>query len=1477
MKTRRVGNLAILLCLLFGSFLPIFSSPLTPSSVTVAGSLQSELGCPGDWQPNCATTHMVAGADGIYRLTANLPAGSYEYKVAINDDWAENYGKNAAPNGANIVLNHGGGSITFYYSHDTHWITDNKTATIASAPGSYQSEIGCAGDWQPNCLKSWLQDIDGDGLYTFETTAIPAGNYEFKVAINEDWAENYGQGGAPGGSNLTFTVAVAGTKVVFSFNAATKIIGVSTGRGLDNNVEFDGLGHNSQDSLYRQPFGAVNPNTPIKLRFRTFAGDVSGVRARLFYTATGQEFFQGMQPVAKGVACYETRLANDTCDWWETSYTPAKIGTIYYRFLITDGTRTAYYADDRFKDGGVGEPTATLIDNSYVVTVYDPAFKPIPWMQSAVIYQIFPDRFRNGEKSNDPKGTEPRYNYPGASPDAANDKIINKDWGSLPEGYCRKYDAPLQACTEQPRGRDYYGGDLKGVTQKLNYLEGLGVNVLYFNPIFDAGSNHSYDTQDYMKIDPFFGTEKDWDQLVEQAARRDIKIVLDGVFNHVSSDSSYFDRYSHFGTLGACESVSSPYREWFYFRPLAGGPCAGPAGPNTMTYDAWFGFDSLPVLNKNNQQVRDFVYEGNNNVTQYWLKNGAAGWRLDVMGDGSFPDEFWQEFRTAVKKTDKNATIIGELWKKEEILPKIHGDMADTTMNYRFRNAVLGFFGTVDDKGFADDGQTDQPPSMFARKLNSVREDYPDAVYYTLMNIMDSHDTKRILWSLTPGKSNREEKELNAANLAKGKQRLKLATLVQMTIPGAPTIYYGDEVALNGDDDPDDRRSFPWCTGDNEGYRGACGDQDMLAHYRKLISARKQLPELTKGDLKFLLLDDANRTMAYGMRQPNNNNLSIVAINRNETSSKTLQIPLTGYLRNGVRFTDGLTNQTVTSANGFLTVTLPPLGGTLLFAQQGQDLVGPNQTATVTAVAGNGKVNLSWTAVGGSTKYNLYRTQVSGGGYQLVATVTGTSYEDSGLANGKRYYYAVRGLDNAGNEGKISADAGATPSFPIGYAVLQFPKTLSHTKGISPTPDIYGQIYVGGLTDAGGSADSIIAQVGFGATGSDAATWDSWVGMSFNTKAGNNYEYKASLTPEVVGVFDLLVRFSTDGGLTWSYGDQDGFFPGEPGTDLPGVLTVLASSDTTPPSAPGNLRVADWSAGFIKIAWDAVGDAAQYRIYRSNTAGVYDFSKPLAKVPAGTSEYRDEAVGNGTTYFYVVRALDGALNASVNSNEVSRKAEPKLVAVTFRVSVPAETPSSDTVYMPGNIDLLGPWNPGKQALVNKGGGIWEVTLNILDGTLLEYKYTRGSWDRVEWWGSIVSTANRSVSISYGTNGTQLVDNTARDFGTGADALKGVQYWRDPLVASKSASASGVSVNFSQPIQPLAAGNFAGSISVTNGGGAAVAGSVSPGSGTVSTLSWTPGAPLAAGTYTVTVKDVRSNLGGDSVPIQTNYTFTFSVP
>ena len=253
-----ISNLILILSMLLSSFLSLKPTELVkadhtsnPSNVTVAGSLQSELGCSGDWQADCASTHLSYDAnDDVWQGTWTVPSGSYEYKAPLNDSWDENYGLHAELNGANIPLTADGSSVKFYYDHKSHWITDNKNSVIAVAPGSFQSELGCSGDWDPTCLRSWLQDPDGDGIYSFETSALPAGNYDAKVALNESWDVNYGAGGVQNGDNIPFSVPGSGYVVTFSYNSTTHVLSinvVSTGPSPDNNVEWDGLRHDSRD------------------------------------------------------------------------------------------------------------------------------------------------------------------------------------------------------------------------------------------------------------------------------------------------------------------------------------------------------------------------------------------------------------------------------------------------------------------------------------------------------------------------------------------------------------------------------------------------------------------------------------------------------------------------------------------------------------------------------------------------------------------------------------------------------------------------------------------------------------------------------------------------------------------------------------------------------------------------------------------------------------------------------------------------------------------------------------------------------------------------------------------------------------------------------------------------------------------------------------------------------------------------------
>jgi glycosidase len=1477
-----VGSVILLGALVpAGSPLPVLASHTpAPTAVTIAGSLQSELGCSGDWQPDCVTTHLTYDAsDEVWQGTFSVPTGSWEYKAPLNNAWDENYGLHGVANGPNVPLTLGAQtSVKFYYDHETHWVTDNVGSVIAVAPGSFQSELGCPGDWQPDCLRSWLEDVDGDGTYTFETTAIPAGDYETKVALNESWDVNYGAGGVQDGPNIPFTVPAAGSTTMFSYDSTTHVLTVSSvgpgGHAHDNNVEWDGLRHDSRDTLYRTPGGAVSAGTGVILRLRTFHDDVTAVGARIFSLRTGGAQVVPMKLAASDVGCAQASLAADSCDYWQASVPgalAAQPDNLWYRFVVTDGTDTDYYGDDTAAlDGGLGRASDDAVDQSWALMQYVPGFTAPSWAKDAVIYQIFPDRFRNGRKDNDPKTGDVRYDEP----------VIKLGWGTLPEGYCRGYAVPDAACPnrfdpgatgrEGPRGRDYMGGDLKGVDQQIDYLASLGVNAIYFNPIFDAASNHSYDTQDYKHIDPYFGNQKDFDNLVKHAKSVGIRVILDGVFNHMSSDSPLFDRYHHYATVGACEATSSPYRTWFIFHEVGAGngKCAGANGPLSADYDGWFGFDSIPVLLKTQAAVQAYFLTAPNSIAKQWILAGASGWRLDVSGDPSFPNGYWESFRSVVKAANPQALTISETWQKDStLLRMVRGDRLDTTMNYRFRDAVLGFLAPqdFDPKGFADSGHAIEP-STFLSRLASAREDYSDATYYSLMNLLDSHDTERLLWTLTPGPDTPANKEANPASVAAGKARLRLASLIQFTVPGAPTVYYGDEVGMTGDDDPDDRRTYPWAD------LGGSPDTALFGHYQSLAALRRSVPALTVGDFRVLLADDAADVGAYGRKS--GSSAAIVVLNRS-ASSQAVHVPTGGYLRDGVVFSQRFPagGPSATSASGELVVTVPALSGLVLVANAVQDLVGPAAPTSLVATAGDGVVDLAWSAPAGASSYHVYRSPVTGGGYELMGTTSTTAFNDTSVRNGTRYFYVVRALDAAGNEGAPSNEAAATPSFPVGYAVLQWPKETSITRG-QTTETIYGQVYVAGLTDSGAPASAIRASVGFGAKGSDPAGWTTWRAMTINAGClcGNNYEYQGTLRPADVGVFDLLVRFSTDGGLTWTYGDQDGFFEGESGTDWPGVLTVYPSDDTTPPAAPTNLHVTDWATAFIELAWTAPADpdVAEYGIHRSEDGGPFEL---LATIAASSTSYRDESVASGTTYGYRVTAIDGSLNESGPSNAVSQKAEPKLVDVTFRVRVPASTPAGDTVYIPGSIDLLGPWDPAKQPLVNKGGGIWEVKLAILDGTAVEYKYTRGAWERVEWWGTIVSTANRHVTIAYGSGGTQLVDDTSTDWGSGPDDHKAVQYWRDPLVVTATGGALGAVVTFERNIQPEAS-DYSTSV-VVRLGATTIGGTVAETSDGV--LTWTPSTALAAGTYNVTVFHVKSDLGGDSVSMEAPYLYSFTVP
>jgi glycosidase len=1349
-----------------------------PSSVTIAGDLQSEIGCAGDWDPACAAAHLAYdGDDTVWQGSFALPAGSYQYKAALNDSWTENYGLHAISGGDNIPLNLGANrAVKFYYDHGTHWITDNVSSVIATVPGDFQSELGCPGDWDPGCLRSWLQDPDGDGIYRFETTALPAGNYEAKATINESWDENYGQGGVQNGANIPFSVPVTGAIVKFRYDSATHVLSILAGHSQNNDVEWAGLYHDSRDLLYRTPGGAVPAGTPVRLRFRTFHNDVTTVKLRTYDLNAGAQSLTSMTRAASDVSCYDANLASETCDFWAVTLANGAPDNLWYRFVVSDGSDTDYYADNTpALDGGVGAPSDDPIDTSYALMVYTPGFTSPAWAKSAVIYQIFPDRFRNGRKDNDPATGDQRYDDP----------VLKLPWGTLPEGYCRNYADGAANCPwrydatppdysptkESPRGRDYMGGDLKGVDQELDYLASLGVTAIYFNPLFDSASNHGYDSQDYTKIDPYFGTQKDWDNLQKHAKAKGMRIILDGVFNHLSSDSMFFDRYHQYATLGACESASSPFRAWFTFHDVAAGTgtCASSSDvTNGATYDGWFGFDSIPVLSKTNAQVQAYFLTNPDSIAARWLAAGAGGWRLDVAGDASFPAGYWETFRSVVKGKNPNALTISETWQKDStLLRMLRGDRLDSTMNYRLRDAVIGLLapGSFDSKGFADSGSPIDP-SEFAARLASIREDYPDAAYYALMNLLDSHDTERLRWTLTPGAETTASKELDAAHVSEGKRRQELAALIQYGVPGAPTVYYGDEIGVTGDDDPDDRRTYPWTD------LGGSPDTGLFAYYQSLAAVRAANPALTSGDFRNLLADDGAGTIAFGRRT--GSRAAIIAVNRSDTAH-TVSIPVSGFVPDGTTFSAGVgvgvtPGGSFAATGGEVSIWLPALGGAIL--QTGSvDLAAPGAPANLHVTGeGNGEVSLAWNAVAGAAGYNVYRSPLTGGGFVKVngAPLTGTSLTDTGLQNGRTQYFVVTALDGPGNESGWSAETSGLPHLTIGWANLQWPPTMSHTISVvDRTDNAYGQVWIDGETSKPGATPSLRAQLGFGPNGSGPAgnaDWE-WLEASFNVDAGNNDEFVASMLPDHVGTFSYVYRYSTTNGRDWLYADLNGPFTGTPPN--PGVLTVNASADTTAPSTPTGLHVASSSPATIDLDWDDnAGDASLYgyEVGRSATNG-----GPYTVIALVTSSaFTDTTVDEGATYHYAVRAVDLSFNRSGWSGDVTGAAEARTVTLVFNVTVPSTTDATGrSAHIAGFLDRLDggypQWDPGATALTRVDATHWTITFTGKEGVQLEYKYTLGDWDHVEKDGACGEISNRLLTLAYGATGTQTVNDTVANW------------------------------------------------------------------------------------------------------------------
>ncbi len=1245
---------------------------------------------------------------------------------------------------------------------------------------------------------------------------------------------------------------------------------VRYGAGQDGNIWWAQLGHNSRDTAYRTPEAAVITGTAVTLRFRAASNDLTAAKARVYDDLINSETLYDMAKVSD----------DGQYEWWEVTLPASAEPTIYwYRFVAYDGATTVYYEDDDNRDGGWGEVMDESADNSWQLTIYDPSFYTPDWVKNAIIYQIFPDRFQNGDTSNDPTPGRFFYDESGAILRSDTTFGTGNAWNSV---VCDPRE--VGADCEGYYSHNFYGGDLDGVINELDYLQELGVTAIYFNPLFESPSNHKYDTGDYSVIDADFGDLQTFITLTTQAHNRGIHVILDGVFNHTSSDSAYFDRYSNFTGDGACESESSIYRDWYYFTDVAAGTgdCVGSDGvAASANYESWFGYDSLPKLNAGNQDVRDYIFAGGEDaIALQWLEY-ADGWRFDVGGDidpGAVNDPenmFWEEFRTAVRAEYPESYMVIEEWGNSSAW--VLGGEMDASMNYPYGTAMMGFWRDTpfvdNDHNVNSSAGVIEPllPSELNGRLHNWIERYPPQAMYAMMNLLGSHDTNRPMFML----------DHNAADLGDDSLlqnpdydwsdsviRQKGVALLQMTLPGAPTLYYGDEVGLVGptyyhggkwEDDPYNRQPFPWLNG-NDGQpfytflQSQSNQDDLHDYYQLLMGARNSHPALRTGSFDTLLMDDANGVYAYGRKMADYSDAAITIASRAD-ATLTVTVDVAGYLPVGSIFTDTMNGGAVytVGGDGVLTVTVPGESGALLLLDA--PIAQPPTAVSLHLVAeADSSVTISWTTAVTATSYDLYRSELSGGAGVMVTNTTDLVYTDTGLTNAQAQYYTIISRDDAsGLTSPPSNEVMGIPQHTLDWYNLQWPAEFTHTiSSITRTESIYAQVYIDGATGNDGPAAGISAEIGYAISGTNPIT--TWVNMSYEGADGDNDQYVTTLLPHTIGEYKYLARWSTDGGRSWQNATLD--------NGNLGVMHVVAGDDVTAPMST-TLYLAGTTAGSISLSWDAVTapDLHGYELYRDDD---------LVATVGLTTTYTDASVTTGETYTYVVRAIDTSFNRAAASNVVTGTAVARFVEVTFRVAVPAHTPG--TVYIVGSIPELGPWNPGSVPMNQVGNtDVWTYTVSILDGTALEYKYTRGSWETVESWGSIIALGNRDLLISYGNDGTQLVDNTATDWGVGSDSGKAVQFWVDPFVTAYAPTGTRVDVH-----SPITVTWSMTMTAVSNFDVVDASGTVS-GTFAYDAAAWavtfTPDAPLTYGVvYTVTAV-LQTAASGGVQQVATEWSFT----
>lgn len=602
--------------------------------------------------------------------------------------------------------------------------------------------------------------------------------------------------------------------------------------------------YDSYREEYKKPFGAVRRGQVCEFRLRFPETSVIEEVMLISFRPGQRERFQRLELIER----------KNGAGIFGCSYAPEDLGLHYYYFsLLIDHNR--HY----IKRSGASEG---VVDNGalFQLTVYDENMTTPDWLKGGIMYQIFPDRFAKS-------GIFREY--------VPADRQIHTDWNETPNW---KPDHRGQITNS-----DFFGGDLKGIEQKLGYLSELGVTALYLNPIFEAHENHRYGTANYEKIDPLLGTEEDFVSLCKTAKEYGIRVILDGVFSHTGADSIYFNKFGRYGEhSGAYRDPESPYREWYTFSQY----------PDI--YESWWGITTLPNVVETNPSYLQYIC-GEGGILQKWIDLGASGWRLDVADE--LPDEFIDRLNLAVKAKGEDKVIYGEVW--EDATTKesygvqrryLIGGQLDSVMNYPFKEAILDYVKKGD-------------PKILVEGVMSIVEHYPKPCTDILMNFLSTHDTERAITRLAGddagwnGRDWQAEHYLSDQQFVFGISLMRCAMVLQYFLPGIPCVYYADEAAQEGYKDPFNRRTYPW---ERE-------DERLIKFVKELGALRRSMKMLAKGDLHFL--DVTAEHAIFARVDKTIGEEAVILLNRSrKTLSRSVAAltPHTAEIRRGMEEKDGV-------------------------------------------------------------------------------------------------------------------------------------------------------------------------------------------------------------------------------------------------------------------------------------------------------------------------------------------------------------------------------------------------------------------------------------------------------------------------------------------------------------------------------------------------------------------------------------------